>query len=304
MPSGTPKAGFRRPKGARQAEMLQKLQAKFGVPVTPVGPQAAAVLPAVQETDEQISARLQERFEVLADMTAAAIEGDCRALIVSGPAGLGKSYTVEQALAEWDPNADRHMILKGYVRAPALFKLLYSHRRAGSVLVFDDADEVFLDDTAITLLKAACDSTETRKITYMTEATLIDDEGEPMPKTFEFDGTVIFITNYDFDAMIERGSKLAPHLQALVSRAHYIDLAMKTRRDYVIRIRQVVAMGLLTNIGLDRTGQDEVVAFIEGNADRLRELSLRMALKLGAIRRRFGQKWERTARTTCFRGIA
>lgn len=287
MPRGIPKNGFRAPR--RNSDKIAK--------ILNVG---AMTLPVVNETDEEIEAKLADRFEILDGMVEAAIGGDVRALIASGPAGLGKSYTVEKALSAWDPSTVNHRIVKGYIKAPGLYKLLYSHRDAGQVLVFDDADEVFLDDTAINLLKAACDSTDRRVISYITEGSLIDEESaERLPKSFVFEGTIIFITNYDFDAMIERGSKLAPHLQALVSRAHYIDLAMKTKRDYLIRIRQVVRQGLLKNIGLDEAGQLDVIDFIEDNQDRLRELSLRMALKIGAIRRRNAPNWMKFARVTC-----
>lgn len=256
--------------------------------------------PVVVETDAEIEAKLTDRFEILAEMTDSAITGDVRALVVSGPAGLGKSFTVESKLESWDPSAVNHTIIKGYVRAPGLYKLLYAHRAAGQVLVFDDADAIFADDTSLNLLKAACDTTERRIISYITEGSLIDEEtAERLPKSFQFDGTIIFITNKDFDSEIERGHKFAPHMQAMVSRAHYIDLAMKTSRDYLIRIRQVVKQGLLDNIGLDAQGQTDVVEFIESNYKSLRELSLRMALKIGAIRRRGDANWKKRARVTC-----
>lgn len=287
MPRGVPKAGFRSPRGSGKNNIEKILN------VVPTS------VPVIVETDDEIEQKLYDRFEILDEMTQAAIAGDVRSFIISGPAGLGKSYTVEKALASWDPSAIDHKIVKGYVKATGLYKLLYTHRARGQVLVFDDADEVFLDDTALSLLKAACDSTDRRIISYLTEGTLIDEEtAERLPKSFVFEGTVIFITNYDFDAMIERGSKLAPHLQALVSRSHYIDMAMKTKRDYLIRIRQVIRQGLLRNIGLDEAAQLDVINFIEDNQDRLRELSLRMALKIGSIRRR-GGNWMRMARVTC-----
>ena len=286
MPRGVPKAGFRKSRTNAIKRMLE----------------VAQTAPVVVETDEQIEQKLTDRFEVLGMMTEAALAGDINAMIVSGPAGLGKSYTVEKALESWDPNGTDHRVIKGYVKATALYKLLYTHRARGQVLVFDDADDVFLDETAINLLKAALDSTERRIISYMTEGSLIDDEtAERLPKSFQFEGTVIFITNYDFDGMIDRGNKLAPHLQALVSRAHYVDLAMKNKRDYIVRIRQVVRMGLLQNIGLTDAAQCEVCEFIESNQDRLRELSLRMALKVGAIRRRNPNNWTKVARITCCR---
>ena len=286
MPRGVPKNGFRAPRGSRKVQKMLTV--------------APAAAPVVFETDAEIEQKLADRFEILETMTDAAISGDARALIVSGPAGLGKSFTVEKALTNWDPNAVNHKIVKGYIRAPGLYKLLYAHRAPGQVLVFDDADEVFLDDTAINLLKAACDSSDRRIISYITEGSLIDEEtAERLPKSFQFEGTVIFITNYDFDAMIDRGSKLAPHLQALVSRAHYIDMAMKTKRDYIIRIRQVVRAGLLRNNGLDAEAQLDVVDFIEDNQDKLRELSLRMVLKVASIRRKGSANWKKVARVTC-----
>jgi hypothetical protein len=128
---------------------------------------------------------------------------------------------------------------------------------------------------------------------------MVDEEsGERVPRGFEFNGTIVFITNLDFDAMIDKGHKLAPHLQALMSRAHYIDLAMKTRRDYVVRIKQVLEKGLLKKSGLTESQERDVVEFIEANTDRLRELSLRMALKIGAIRK-IGETWQKVARVTC-----
>lgn len=259
-------------------------------------------LPIIIESDDEIESRIEERFEVLEYMTKAATIGEARSIIVSGPPGLGKSYTVETALNDWDPSNSFHTLIRGYVRAPSLYKLLYKHRHAGRVLVFDDADDVFLDDISIGLLKAACDSSDCRIIHYLTEAIMIHDEtNEVLPKKFQFDGTIIFITNLDFDAMIERGSKLAPHMQALVSRSHYIDLAMKTKQDYMIRIKMIVKKGLLLDRGLDEAGQTDVIDFIQMNQDKLRELSLRIALKLASIRKTGGLNWLRIAKVTCLK---
>jgi hypothetical protein len=176
---------------------------------------------------------------------------------------------------------------------------LYQYREAGQVIVFDDADAVFFDDTALNLLKAVCDTTERRRVSWLAETNMVDAEGgERLPRSFDFDGSIVFITNLDFDQLIERGHKLAPHLEALVSRSHYIDLAMKTKQDYLVRIRQVIKQGLLD--GLTLSERSDVITFIESNTDRLRELSLRMAIKLSAIRKtKSSDTWQRTARITC-----
>ena len=289
MPRGVPNAGFRNTSAAitrgNGSAMLQK--------VTPV-------VVVQNETDAEIEARLAERFGILEVLTNAAVKGEARALVVSGPAGLGKSYTVEKALEAWDPDQINHTIVKGYVKTTGLYKLLYQYRQAGQVLVFDDADTIFYDDNSLNLLKAVCDTTERRVVSYLAETNMVDEESaERIPRSVAFEGTIVFITNLDFDSLIDKGHKLAPHLQALVSRSHYIDLAMKTRRDYMIRIKQVLKMGLLKAQGLNAEQEADVMAFLNKNQDKLRELSLRMAIKIGNLRKMGNPNWAAMAKVTC-----
>ena len=75
------------------------------------------LLPATSnETDAQINKKLKDRFSILEAMTNAAIDGDVKSLIISGPAGLGKSFTVEKAIEDWDPEQDNHTVIRGYVK--------------------------------------------------------------------------------------------------------------------------------------------------------------------------------------------
>jgi hypothetical protein len=85
----------------------------------------------------------------------------------------------------------------------------------------------------------------------------------------------------------------------MISRAHYIDLAMKTRRDYLVRIRQVIKLGLLSNMGLSKAEQKDVIDFIETNHNILRELSLRIAIKIGNLRKMPRGDWKAMAKITC-----
>ena len=256
--------------------------------------------PAVKETDEQIIERINERFDILDTLTGGCIVGDAPSIIVSGPAGLGKSYTVMHALKEFDPNEVNHIIVKGFVRATGLIKTLYRFRNKGQVVVFDDADSIFFDDVALNILKAVCDTQERRTVSWLSEGTLVDDEtAEVIPKHFDFEGGVIFISNYDFDDMIERGHKIAPHLKALMSRSHYINCGLKTKHDYIIRIEQVISKGMLSDLNWLQRG--EVINFIKENQDCMRELSLRMAVKLGSLIKTYGNNWKKVAKVTCCR---
>jgi hypothetical protein len=104
--------------------------------------------------------------------------------------------------------------------------------------------------------------------------------------------------------MIDRGHKLAPHLAALVSRAHYIDLAMKTKRDYYVRIKQVVKQGMLANAGFTSSEEADIMQFVEKNFNNLRETSLRSVIKIAALRRSNPNRFESLARITCCRNVA
>ncbi len=312
MPKGVPKAGFRKTKnyyrrmaagaGTSTIRLTQsKIPNIVGITADVKIPNEAphALLVAKKENPIDTEKRINARFSAVENLVNAALAGDCRALIISGPPGLGKSYVVEKRLAEADPQAHNHKIAKGKVTAAGLFKLLYQYREQGQILVFDDADCVFENEMSLNFLKAACDSTETRRISYFAEKIFVDEEeGETIPKSFVFEGTIIFITNLDFDHFVQRGHKLGPHLQALMSRSFYIDMELKSLETIFVRVKQVCRLGMLRSKGLSAKEEYEVLDFMERNLHALREVSLRTALKLANIRR-WGDDWEESAKITC-----
>lgn len=299
MPRGVPKTGFRLTRN-KMAALGVKDRSELNKNHLHVVNNTNTVVEFPKETDEQIELKLEKRFELLRLLTQTVITGDSRAMIVSGPAGLGKSFEVEQALKAWDPEGDDYEIIKGYARPTGLFKKFWKMREEGKVLVFDDADAIFYDDVALNMLKAVCDTTDERHVSWLSEKVFEDEDGV-IPSTFEFKGSIIFITNLNFDRQIQSGSKLAPHLEALVSRSHYVDLKMNTKQDYIVRIRQVVRGGMLRAAGLNKQEGDEVMKFIEDNQDTLRELSLRMAIKVGTLRKNHPSRWSDLAKMTCSR---
>lgn len=254
------------------------------------------------ETDAEIEARLEERFDVIDMLANASCLGQIRSLILSGPAGLGKSYAVEQAVRQYDPEGLKTIIAKGFVRPTGLYLLLHEYQHPGCVIVLDDADSIFSDQDALNILKAACDTTKRRTISWRSETRMTDADGEPVDREFEFRGTIIFITNKDFDAEIQRGGKMAEHFEALVSRSHYVDCDMHSIRDYIVRIKQVVRKGMLREQkGLNAHGERVIVDFIEENAKCLRELTLRCALKLADCYKMDPANFEKLAKVSCFK---
>jgi HAMP domain-containing protein len=252
-----------------------------------------------RETDAQIEARLADRFDILDVLTEGTIVGNSRALIVSGAPGVGKSFGVEKMLRQYDPSGETYTIVKGYTRPTGLVKLLYQYRHAGNIIVFDDADSVFQDDIGLNILKCVADTTDRRTVSWLSEGKLVDETtAEIIPRSFDFEGGIIFLSNLNFEYMIDKGSRIAPHLEAMMSRAFYLDLSMRSKRDSLIRIRQVIKAGMLAD--LPPASRDDVVGFIEANFERMRELSLRSAVKLAALRKTSAQ-WSKIARITMLR---
>jgi hypothetical protein len=263
-----------------------------------------AIEAAVIMTDAELRTKIEESFEIMDIIARKAIHGKLTSLVISGPPGLGKSFAVEKALEEWDAAEEKHSVVKGYVRATGLYKKLYERRHAGNVLIFDDADSVFGDVTCLNLLKAVLDSSGSRRrVSYLSERKLRDADGEVIPTSFDFEGTVIFISNLDFDFMIEREHSLHEHFKAILSRSHYIDMDIKTRREYIVRIKQVIDCGMLKAEGLNEAEETAVVEFIEKNANRMRELSLRSAIKIGVFAKGLEKGWDKLAKASvCKKG--
>ena len=264
------------------------------------------IVKVLTETDEEILTRLRDRFEILDDMTRAVKKGAVRAMIVTGPPGVGKSFGVEKVLAKHDVFADvandsklkKYEVVKGAMSAIGLYSKLYEYSDKKCILVFDDCDSVLLDDLSLNILKAALDTSKKRMIHWNTDSRLLRSEG--VPNSFEFKGGAIFITNIKFDHV--KSKKLQDHLEALESRCHYLDLTIDTQREKVLRIKQVVnECGMLDSYDLDDQAKLDVVNFVDANKDRMRELSLRTVLKVADLRASFPDKWKSVAEMTCMR---
>ena len=256
-----------------------------------------------EETDEEVMNRIEKRFAILDDMTKAAIAGDIRAMIVVGPPGVGKSYGVEYQLEKagmFDQISGRkikYQVIKGAMTPIGLYCTLYKNSDPRNVLVFDDCDSVFQDDVALNILKAALDSGKKRRICWNSDSAMLRREG--VPDAFEFKGSAIFITNLKFDHL--KSKKLQDHLEALQSRCHFLDLTLDTTRDKILRIRQIFRKGdLFQDYDLTPEQGEEIVQFMQDNHAKLREISLRMALKLADLTK-IGDNWQALAESTCMK---
>ena len=257
--------------------------------------------------DEARMAQIKDRFQILEDMTDAACEGVVRGMIVSGPPGVGKSFGVENKLEEYamlDKIGGmplKYEVVKGAMTPIGLYCLLYNNSDKGKVLVLDDCDSVLFDELSLNILKGALDSGKKRKIYWNADSSKLRSEG--IPDNFEFKGSIIFITNLKFDKMTQGGrlGKIKDHLEAIISRCHYLDLTLDTMRDKMLRIKQIVGDGMLNDYAFTTEQHNEVINFINDEKHNLREVSLRMVLKVADLYKMYkGEpRWKTIAYATC-----
>lgn len=250
------------------------------------------------ETYEERYDRIRQRYTTLERMAKRVTDGKLPSLVVSGPPGLGKSYTVEQVL---ESSGVEHDIMRGTISAPGLYIALWG-MKDGGVVVLDDCDDVFRDETCLNLLKAVLDSSDKRIVSYRKKAHWLDEMG--IDATFEFKGSVVFCTNIDFEAIIQRGGPLAPHFGALIDRSLYLSLTMRTQEDFLTRIRMVaIDDGALRAKRLTGDEAEEIMEFVEKNARHFYNLSIRLVVQIAACYLEDRENWkfdiEATKMRTC-----
>lgn len=251
------------------------------------------------KTDEQILNEITETFDILKEMTSAVGGGVVKGLVVSGAAGIGKSHTVEETLKNelevlGAMRGTKHMweSIHGAMSAPKLYEKLYQFRDYSNVLVFDDCDGILYDEDALNILKAALDSKTVRTIHWNTNSMIL--ERKDIPNSFEYRGSIIFITNIDFTQV--RSPRISNHLQAIVSRCHYMTLGINSVREKMIHIKNVVdSTDMLDHHGFDADGKQEVIDYVMTNASKLREVSLRSCLKVADLKKAMPERWKKFA---------
>lgn len=240
--------------------------------------EAAEKAQAVQ--DERFG--INTRFEFVEKLVSMVASGVQPSAVITGEGGLGKTYTVRKTLekcgkqdmtaimAETDGESygfeDGFVSIKGYSTAKGLYRTLYENN--GSIILFDDCDAILKDPVALNILKGALDSYDTRWVSWNSEMKESDD----LPRTFEFTGSIIFISNMDQDKID----------QAVRSRSMMIDLSMS--EDQKIDRMEHIALSSDFMPQYDATVKTDALNFLREIKDEAKEISLRTLMSVCKIR--------------------
>ncbi len=263
-----------------------------------------------KRSDTEVVNEVLERFNVLRKLAKGIGERKVKSLILSGAAGIGKTYTLTKILEllqeqnKGTEKATRFKKSSGYVTTTELYRLLYEYRNEGDVLMLDDTDNVFYNDNSLNILKAVLDTIEHRIVSYrvaggtVVDASELTDEDETLevPNEFEFKGSVVFVTNIDFHAFLEIGSakRIAPHIAALLNRTLYLDMALHTPRAVALWIKYMMERAKMLESpehGMSPEQSAAILEYITTNYDRIYKASLRTAVKLAELVRLDPDDW-------------
>jgi len=238
---------------------------------------------------------INERFGFVSDMVTMLANGAQASVVVTGPGGLGKSFTVNQTLTangfkdvstleDFAVGAviksnKAFRVIKGYSTPKGLYRTLYENR--DGVIVFDDCDSVLKDPVSLNLLKGALDSYSRRIISWRA-----DIKDEDLPTTFEFKGRIVFISNLA-STQID---------QAIITRSMAVDLSM-TRKQKIERMRHLLNSGEFMP-EFDKATKNDAMSLIDKLQDKVKELSLRTLIQVTKIRKSAGSNWSNLAEYT------
>lgn len=252
------------------------------------------------ETLQEIDARITKTFNALTTMANGVVAGHVRSLIISGAAGCGKTYTMEHVLSTAKTAGKiEYGTIRGSMSPIGLYKELYTYCTEGQVLVIDDCDSVFSDLDSLNLLKAALDTSLVRKVYWNKESSILAEEG--IDRNFEFDGACVFCTNIDFQAEIDRETKMSTHYSALLSRSIYVDLGIHSKLETFVRISQVaLTEQFLKDNDISKEQSSKIVKWIYKNLKKMRSISIRTVLQMAAIIKT-EKNWEELAEVVMLR---
>ena len=224
---------------------------------------------------------INARFSFVEKLVTMVATGVQPSAIITGEGGLGKTYTVTKTLesngykdisdlADFQVGTILNIrkcfkMVKGFSTAKGLYRTLFENNKG--VIVFDDCDAVLKDPVALNLLKSALDSYGKRIISWNA-----DFRDEDLPRSFNFEGRVIFISNMD-EGKID---------QAIRSRSMMIDLSMTTEQK--IERMETIAM---TEEFLPEYSKEIVqdsIALIKEIKDDVKEISLRTLISVSKVR--------------------
>jgi hypothetical protein len=244
-----------------------------------------------------------DRFNTIYTMTKSFVQNKqsaIKGLLISGDAGTGKTHAVMKAFVDTKTSHRTRIIKAGSITAAALYVELYMNRHKGNVIVLDDCDVIHQPpkdrNTILDMLKGATELTKgSRSITWARASTNPLMKEHNVPNTFDFQGSIIWITNDKIDTIAK---KAAAHWNAISSRFTEITVYLTTQEKLLYTLHLVENGQMLGKNCMAKDGgyplqiQAAAVKYMTDNYKTLKETTPRIAIKIADIMDNHPKTWK------------
>jgi hypothetical protein len=199
----------------------------------------------------------------------------------------GKTQNVEDELhAAGKTDGDGYYKVTGSASTAGIYRIMFQNRK--NILLFDDSDGALADQDSRNLFKAASDTKKVRKISWQKGGKNYvdaddynwDEEGEQdeLPRSFEFTGKIIFISNLPLNKLDPDG--------ALRTRGYVLNIDPTNAEIYDFMEKIAPKINLDVDYNLSNEERIEVVEILR--ARKLPEKTANLRTLVRALNTRAG----------------
>ena len=192
----------------------------------------------------------------------------------------GKTETTERTLKEFGKSdGDGYIKVAGSATPAGIYRILFKHRK--DTILFDDCDSALQDQEGRNLFKAASDTKRVRKISWLKGGkSYVDPDdydwdaeepGDELPRSFEFTGQIIFISNLKLDKLDPDG--------ALRTRGYIINIDPTNEEIYDFMAKICDKIPLEVDYPLSHADRVEVIDIIKSRKIPEKSANLRTLVR-------------------------
>jgi hypothetical protein len=225
------------------------------------------------------------------------MKNSTNALYLAGRGGIGKTQTVEEELQKRGlTDGEGYFKITGSASTAGIYRILYEHRK--HIILFDDSDGALKDVDSRNLFKAASDTKAVRKLSWMKAGKTYvdpddmndDDDGDDrLPRYFNFEGKIIFISNLHIDTLDPDGS--------LRTRGYLINIDPTDEEVYKYMGKIVSKIKLDVDYTLSPEQRQEVIDVLRSRNQKEGSVNLRQLVRglntMAGVLADGGTEWQR-----------
>jgi hypothetical protein len=197
------------PKDRNIDTQLSESEGELSLNVSNGGTHETYKTDAENQFSEDEKRTYKESLVDLKSLVIGLVKGVSNFLFVYGRGGGGKTTAIESTLnAMGLYDGDGYFQISGNISSAVAYEALYNNKNG--IVLFDDCNSVLDDEAGRAIIKTATDTKKVRKLSYLKRSSRFFDPTkenppeeligiEKFPRSFNFEGRIIFISNLTID---------------------------------------------------------------------------------------------------------